>query len=105
MSPHGFTSRTLAPLATIVFVATTTSMAHARMVDTNINAHISQSMTTTLDQRGHPGWPSWGTAPPPAAYNGPHRWQTSDDTGGGGTGGFSPGGGSGTTPKKKPNQQ
>ncbi len=104
MSPHGFTSRRFAALAAMLFVATPTSMAHARMVDIHISAHIAQSMTTTLDQR-HGGWSSWGNAPPPAAYNGPHRWQTSDDTGGGGTGGFSPGGGSGSTPKKKPNQQ
>ncbi len=103
MRPHGATSRSFAPVAALLFAATTTSLAHARMVDINVSAHIAQSMTTTLDQRGH--WPSWGNAPPPAVYNGPHRWQTSDDTGGGGTGGFSPGGGSGATPKKKPNQQ
>ena len=95
--------RGLAPLGAILVMAATTTIADAR-IGMNINSPISHSMTTTLDSRDH-GYPGTGYAPPPAAYNGPHRWQPSEDTGGGGTGGFSPGGGSGTTPKKKPNLQ
>jgi hypothetical protein len=98
-------NRGLAPLAAILIVAVTATVADARIGGLGTGA--LRGMTTPHLDLGvqmdrHRG-PTNG--PPPARPPQRERWPTGEQGGGGTTGGFTPGGGSGPTVKKKPDLQ
>jgi len=106
MKTLAFTGRALAPLAAILIVAATATIADARIGGLNMGA--PRNMTTPhiglgaqMDRRPPPP-----QAPPAVGGCPGYGWRCPTfPQGGGGTGGFSPGGGSGPTVKKKPNLQ